>query len=169
MSTVSASEMVAKKILDHYFGNFRNMDNYRPVWLQGMELDRFYPDLGVAIEFQGRQHFMKVEDMGQTAESFNRQLGSDSRKRLLIEQQGLRLFALDIFDLTPDRMKRYAAQIKEIGHAYASAKGNTDILRRLSTVRLDITPHTELFRSADRLGRAKPRPKKTLWQRLFGG
>ena len=91
MTTVSASESVAKKILDHYFFQFRKLDNYRPVWLRGMELDRFYPDLGVAIEFQGRQHFMQVEDLGQTKEGFARQLQVDSQKRHLVEGQGARV------------------------------------------------------------------------------
>lgn len=168
MTTVSASENLAKKILDHYFFQFRKLDNYRPVWLRGMELDRFYPDLGVAVEFQGRQHFMRVEDLGQTQEGFARQLHSDSQKRQLVESQGIKLFALDIFDLTPDRMKRYAGHIKELGIGYARTKGNNEVVMRLNTVRLDILPDSELFRSADRIGR-KPRPtKKSLWSKLFG-
>lgn len=168
MTTVSASESVAKKILDHYFFQFRKLDNYRPVWLRGMELDRFYPDLGVAIEFQGRQHFMQVEDLGQTKEGFARQLQVDSQKRHLVEGQGIKLFALDIFDLTPDRMKRYATQIKELGLSYAREKANNEVVLRLNTVRLDLTPDSELFRAADRIGR-KPRPvKKSLWTKLFG-
>ncbi len=166
--TVSASEAVAKKILDHYFSAFRHLDNYRPPWLRGMEIDRFYPDLGVAIEFQGRQHFMKVTDLGQTDESFTQQLKNDSEKRQMLEAQGIKLFALDVFDLTPDRIRRYATQIKQIGATYASSKSNKDVLLRLNSVRLDITPNQDLFRGADRLSRPKIRPKKSFWDKLWG-
>lgn len=169
MTTVSKSELVAKKILDHYFFSFRKLDNYKPMWLQGMELDRFYPDLGIAIEFQGRQHFMQVADLAQTQEDLKRQIENDSRKRIMVEQQGIKLLALDVFDLTEDRIKRYAYSIKQIGLEYAKSKELKEVERRLTTMRLDISPPSELFKSADRLSRAKPRVKKSFWQRLFGG
>ena len=50
---VSHSELLAKQVFDQYLGNFEKIDNVRPDWLQGLEIDRLYPTLGVAIEFQG--------------------------------------------------------------------------------------------------------------------
>lgn len=166
MSTVSRSELLAKKLLDHYFFQVRKLDNYRPLWLEGLELDRFYPDLGVGIEFQGRQHFMSVPEMSKNQEGFERQLYKDQRKRAAVEKQGLKLIALDVFDLTPERMKRYALQIKDWGKVYAGAGGNIELLRRLEKIRFDLYPDPELFKGADRLSRT-PLKKKSFWSRIF--
>lgn len=167
--TVSHSELLAKKILDHYFSRFRKLDNYRPVWLQGMELDRFYPDLGLAIEFQGRQHFMRVSEFNQTPESFEQQLRNDQRKRVMVEGQGIKLLSLDVFDLKEDRMKRYAEQIKMAGLRHATGKGMSDIVKQLQSLRLDKPADPTFFKSADRLSRVKSKAKKSFWSRIFGG
>lgn len=167
--TVSRSELLAKKILDHYFFQFRKLDNYRPHWLEGMELDRFYPDLGVVIEFQGRQHFMKVPELQQGREEFERQLYKDQRKRALVEKQGLKLIVLDIFDLTPERMKRYALNIKDLGKFFAESHINSEVVGRLEKIRYDLYPDQELFKGADRLSRTPVKKKKSFWGRIFGG
>ena|SRR3990167_4039047 len=169
MSTVSHSELLAKKILDHYFFAFRKLDNYKPVWLQGLELDRFYSDLGVAVEFQGKQHFLRTSELGQSQEAFDRGLKNDQRKRQLVESQGLKLIALDIFDLTPERIKRYVSHIVQVGLTYSTFKGLNEVAFKLKTLRLDKEPDKSLFRSADRLSRSKTKPKKSFWARLFGG
>ena len=46
--------------------------NYRPDWLFGMELDIFYPELGLAFEFQGHQHFAPSESFGNCVDQKNR-------------------------------------------------------------------------------------------------
>lgn len=33
------------------------LENYRPSWMQGLELDLYYPRCRLAFEFQGDQHF----------------------------------------------------------------------------------------------------------------
>lgn len=168
--TVSQSEYVTKKILDHYFFAFRKMDNYRPPWLGGLELDRLYPDMGVAIEFQGRQHFLQVPEMGNTYADLHKQISNDQKKRILVEGHGIKLFALDLYDLTPERIKRYSQQITQIGLTYARNKGFKEVVQKLGNIRFDKDPDESLFKSASRLlrgGRVKP-PKKPWWKKILG-
>jgi hypothetical protein len=44
-------------LLDVVFGKQGTWDNYRPSWLMGLELDRYYKNLNLAFEFQGDQHY----------------------------------------------------------------------------------------------------------------
>lgn len=61
----SKSELRLKVLLDKVLPTEEYMDNYRPDWLKNpetgcnLELDRFYPNLKIGIEFNGPQHRKK--------------------------------------------------------------------------------------------------------------
>ena len=61
----SKSELRFKGLLDKVLHTEEDMDNYRPDWLKNpeagcnLELDRFYPNLKIGIEFNGPQHRKK--------------------------------------------------------------------------------------------------------------
>lgn len=66
MKEVSYGEILMKKILDRMYPNEEYIDNYRPKWLENpenignnLELDRYYPRLNRAYEFNGESHFKK--------------------------------------------------------------------------------------------------------------
>lgn len=40
------------------------LENQRPEWLRGLELDFWFPDLKLGIEFQGDQHLARTKTFG---------------------------------------------------------------------------------------------------------
>lgn len=63
-----------------------------------MKLDFYLPDYNVAIECQGGQHFFPVEHFG-GEEVFKKQLESDSIKRKLCEEHGIKLLYYSNLDI----------------------------------------------------------------------
>ena|SRR3990167_1627768 len=168
---VSHSELTAKQILDKYFGSFRKLDNQRPSWLEGMEIDRYYPDLGVAIEFQGDQHSRIVPGMHKGPEDFQRQIHLDTKKRQILESRGIRLYDINIFQLDRMRVLDLIKRIAKDGSQYALKNGRKDLHYKLSTIRFE-DPETYLMRKVDRLSHIKksyynPSRKKSWFKKLF--
>lgn len=75
---------------------FVYLENYRPPWLYGMELDFFYPELNLAVEFNGDQHYINTEAFGDCAAQKSR----DARKKEICKQKNIRIVTLRAFDLT---------------------------------------------------------------------
>lgn len=72
--------LVGKKVVRHH----------RSSWLEGLELDIFVPELSLAIEYQGMQHFKPIEAWG--GEAALRSLQErDARKVNLCQEHGVRL------------------------------------------------------------------------------
>ena len=63
---------------------------YRPIFLEGLELDVFIPGMRVGFEHQGRQHYEPVEYFG-GEEAFLKVRERDRRKRRLCKENGVRL------------------------------------------------------------------------------
>ncbi len=66
----------------------------RPSWLGGLELDIYVPDLSLAFEYQGQQHFYPVEAWG-GEEAFEALQERDARKAGLCVENGVCLVAID--------------------------------------------------------------------------
>lgn len=168
---VSHSELTAKKILDKYFGNIRHLDNHRPDWTGGLELDRFYPTMGIAIEFQGDQHSRVVPGMHQGPEDFQRQVDMDTQKRQSCEKQGIKLYSLNIIDFDRFRVVNLIKKITKDGSDYALKHGYKNDHYKLSRVRFG-EPDEALMRKVDRLSHIRKSyyqsRKKSWWQKLFG-
>lgn len=60
-------------------------------FLEKLQLDIFFPQNSIAIEYQGQQHFRPIEFFG-GEEAFKSQMERDERKRLLCEQNNVNLF-----------------------------------------------------------------------------
>lgn len=76
------------------------IENFRPQWLNGMELDFFYPKLGLAFEFNGDQHYSPTS-MGCPKAQKQR----DSRKRAVCKNVGVKLITLTAADLISTRIR----------------------------------------------------------------
>jgi hypothetical protein len=168
---VSQSELTAKKVLDKYFGNIKHLDNYRPEWLKGLELDRFYPSLGVAIEFQGDQHSRVVPGMHKGPSDFQRQVDLDTQKRHNCEKRGIKLYSINLLDLDRFRVVDFAKKIAKDGSDYTLKNGDKNEHYKISRIRFD-PPEEHLMRKVDRLSHIRKsyyQPgKKSWWQRIFG-
>jgi hypothetical protein len=76
-------------------------ENYRPEWLFGMELDFFFPDTGVAVEFNGDQHYFSTV----LAPDVRPQKRRDARKKALCKENGIVLITVKAIDLVSHKMR----------------------------------------------------------------
>lgn len=168
--TVSQSELTAKEIFDSYLLGIQHLDNFRPDWLEGMELDRYYPTLGVAIEFQGDQHFRVVPGMHKGPADFQKQVDLDRRKRQICEQNGVKLYDITILDLDRFRVKDLMKKVARDGLNYARLHGNKSDAYKIERIRFG-EPDEDLMERVDRLSHIRKqyyRPnKKSWWKKLL--
>jgi hypothetical protein len=76
------------------------IENYRPQWLHGMELDFYFPKLKLAFEFNGDQHYCPTS-MGCPKAQKQR----DQRKRAICKELGVKLVTLVAVDLISSRIR----------------------------------------------------------------
>lgn len=84
-----------------------------PKWLEPLELDLFWPDWDLAIEFQGQGHHAPV--FGRA--NFAKQQAADRRKMNLCEQHGILLVRFNLVDL------RHPQAADVIMHRFTQAYG----------------------------------------------
>ncbi|MGW6132373.1 hypothetical protein ACWFNE_20295 [Cellulomonas sp. NPDC055163] len=76
----------------------------RPSWLGGLELDIWIPELSLAVEYQGEQHFRPVEHWG-GKDALDRQQERDARKVALCRDRKVTLIHFDYDEpLTPQHV-----------------------------------------------------------------
>lgn len=75
-------------------------ENYRPAWLNGMELDFFYPEFNLAVEFNGDQHYVPTSMGCPKAQRFR-----DAKKRQICRNHGVKLLVITAADLLNSRMR----------------------------------------------------------------
>ena len=84
---------IYKLLSENYRGLFEYNKHYD--WLDGLQLDFYIPSINVAIECQGKQHFVEDSGWRKTKEGksseFTSLLERDSRKRALCEKNGIKL------------------------------------------------------------------------------
>ncbi len=97
---MSYGQDLLKKYLDLLIDNKKVNINFKPNWLFGMELDIFYPELNLAFEFQGHQHFAPSEKYGSCDEQKNR----DKYKKRLCTEQNVTLVTIDASELEFTRL-----------------------------------------------------------------
>jgi len=88
------SETLLYTIISNLFPDLEILRHHRPDWLQGLELDIFIPDLGLALEYQGQQHFHPVEAWGGEEALIDLQ-ERDQRKASICEDRGVTLITFD--------------------------------------------------------------------------
>jgi hypothetical protein len=84
------SEVALLNAMRNAFPTEQIIHQARPSWLGQQSFDIYFPELRVAIEYQGVQHSQPVERFG-GEEAFERQQERDSRKRELCIQNGVTL------------------------------------------------------------------------------
>lgn len=68
--------------------DFTVLENARPSWLYGLELDYFIPDYNIAFEYQGEQHYTPNFEWGGTNE-YIRRIFYDIQKDYICKKNGI--------------------------------------------------------------------------------
>lgn len=84
------SENQLYQILKRSLKRFRVVQHAQPTWLAPQHLDIFIPEVSVAIEYMGRQHYAPVEFFGGDA-GFNALRERDERKKQLCSTHNIQL------------------------------------------------------------------------------
>lgn len=142
--TVSYGESLLRQFLEIMVPDLERIYNYRPDWLQGLELDIYFPQARVGVEFNGDQHYVPTE-FGHPGAQKKR----DNKKRDLCEKNCVELRVVLAIDLEWTRLNPIRNTIIERAHEYC---GTPDRLRTTKYV------SNEEFRKCQS-ARAKERKK----------
>lgn len=95
---MSKLEKYLSRELYSRFGHLTIKQNYRPDWLQGLELDFYVDEMKIAAEVQGEQHYSFIKYFHKTIDKFELQKKRDSDKSILCKKYGVEL--VEIFTET---------------------------------------------------------------------
>ena len=99
-----SKEHLLASLLREVFPDKELQRNRRPPWLDGLELDIFFPELNLAFEYNGEQHYQPVDFFGGQA-AFVDLTKRDRRKAELCQQNGVKLVVVSYTDtLTLERV-----------------------------------------------------------------
>lgn len=90
----NVSEMVLTKIVKQLYPNFEIITHHRPKWLGSLELDIFIPELNLAFEYQGQQHFHAIKAWGGD-NALKKVQERDQLKRNICKSAKVRLIEFD--------------------------------------------------------------------------
>jgi hypothetical protein len=109
------SETLLYQIVQRLFPSEQILRHYRPEWLNGLEIDIFLPNLQVAIEYQGQQHFYAIDAWGgEKALALLEE--RDSRKEEFCKRQNIKLIAIDYTEpLTEQHIGKRLKKVKQRG------------------------------------------------------
>ena len=93
------SEGNLKRNVKKNFGNmFSIYTNCRPAFLKGLEYDIYIPDLNLAIEYNGIQHYKYNTYFHKNKQEFKEQKKRDLRKKRLSDKNGINLLIIKYKD-----------------------------------------------------------------------
>ena len=90
-AVTSLGQKILRKMVRLVSGGAATVDNFRPRWLNGLEIDIWLPDFNLGFEFDGDQH--KIPVFG--AEAFLSQMERDVIKDELLHERGIVLIRID--------------------------------------------------------------------------
>lgn len=93
---MSRFQELASELLHYWFKGEEIKENYRPTWLKGLEVDFFLPGRNLAIEVQGKQHYLFSPELQGTVESFKAQRRRDNIKVKLLSKNHINLVKIKI-------------------------------------------------------------------------
>ncbi|RKI90481.1 hypothetical protein D7V94_13720 [Parablautia intestinalis] len=109
------SETNLYKIISQIYVNEKIYFHYRPEWLDGLEIDIYIPELNLAIEYQGIQHYKPLKHWG-GEEGFVTRRANDIRKKKLCQVHGTKLIEFSYLEkiteeLVAQKLEPYIAQL----------------------------------------------------------
>lgn len=108
-------ETLLYNIIAHLYPSHTVLRHHRPGWLDRLELDICLPELKLAFEYQGQQHFHAVEAWGGEKALIDLQ-ARDRKKAELCRQNGITLVTIDDTEpLTEGYLREVIAQKPSTG------------------------------------------------------
>lgn len=96
------------------FSDYEVIHHYRGTELQGLELDIWLPDLKLAIEYQGEQHYNVIEHWG-GKEGLEKRIANDKKKRGLCKSLGYHLIEVKYTEeISEQLVRKKVARVIEI-------------------------------------------------------
>lgn len=80
-------QSLIKKQVQEWFPNEEIKENYRPDWLIGLEIDLYLPNLNMAIEVDGLQHYFYTKCFHKCRADLEMQLVRDFIKRKILNNE----------------------------------------------------------------------------------
>lgn len=106
----SKLEKYLSKELYTRFGNLSICQNYRPAWMEGLELDFYIDELKIAAEVQGEQHYSFVKFFHKSKDDLEKQQIRDAKKQIICRERKIAL--IEIF--TEKDADLFVLKIKEL-------------------------------------------------------
>ncbi len=105
------SETLLTRLIQQQFPDQELFRHHRPLWLEGLELDIWLPDLRLGIEYQGQQHFHANRAMGRRGCSH--QLAKTRREELnSVQANGVLLLTVDYTEpVTPEHISQPVEEV----------------------------------------------------------
>ncbi len=93
-SCVNKSEQLCRDIFESNL--LEKFPSVRPEWLEGLELDGYNEELGIAFEYQGRQHYKYIPKFfhREGIHQFHEQQERDRRKYQICAERGVKLILI---------------------------------------------------------------------------
>lgn len=107
------------KIIQEILPDYKLMKNYRPDWLDRLELDIFVPDIPLGIEYQGIQHYHPIKHWG-GEEGLKKRKEHDERKFILAQKNNIPIVYFTYKDIITSEL------VYERIQAYLNAKAVTN-------------------------------------------
>jgi hypothetical protein len=106
------SENQLFQLLRRHLKSFRVEQHARPVWIEPQHLDVYIPDVSIAVEFMGEQHYRPIDFFGGRAGFVEVQL-RDRRKQQLCSSNGVELVYVRFDEDIPTRALEIAEQVNQ--------------------------------------------------------
>lgn len=113
------------------------IENHRPDWLEGLELDFYFPDVKVGIEFQGDQHYYHTSFGSPYKQKMN-----DKRKHEICRSLGIKLYKIQAIDLEYTKLR---SKFKKANKKFLISLLECDV-EQLKTLNKESTSYRKILR-----------------------
>lgn len=83
---MSYIQNLVKEQVKIWFPNYKILENYRPKWMHKLEIDLFIPELNLAIEINGVQHYVNTKKFFKHKYLFELQQVRDFLKEFILSK-----------------------------------------------------------------------------------